>query len=158
MGWNVRRSRKIAPGIRLNLSNRGIGFSVGPRHAKISVSPTGRVTQNIGIPGTGVRYTKVLSNKRRTRNSGPTYVSTRHPVPFIGYVLVAVIYSCVSGIFAKDNIYSSNSMSPNNWHARLILIGISLISVAGFVSVVRSRWMWNKAAMTQNQELENGSN
>ena len=67
MGWNVRRSRQIVPGVRLNFSKKGLGLSVGPKHAKISVSPGRRVTTNIGIPGTGIRYTNVLSAKQQAR-------------------------------------------------------------------------------------------
>jgi len=158
MGWSYRRSRKIAPGIRLNFSNRGIGVSIGPRGNKISFSPTGRVTQNISIPGTGLRYTKRLNSRKRVSTSAPVRASTRHPVPFIGYVLVAIIYSCVSGLFAKTAIYSSNSMAPNNWHARLILIGVALVSFAGFVMVVRARWQFNKAVLIRNHDLDNGVN
>ena len=58
MGWNVRRSKKLFPGVRLNLSKNGLGVSIGPAHSKISFSPKGRVTTNLGIPGTGIRYTK----------------------------------------------------------------------------------------------------
>jgi uncharacterized protein DUF4236 len=42
MSWGYRRSRRIAPGVRLNLGKRGIGMSVGPRHAKISATTSGR--------------------------------------------------------------------------------------------------------------------
>jgi hypothetical protein len=42
MGWGYRRSRKIAPGLRLNLGRRGVGLSAGPRHAKVSVNSRGR--------------------------------------------------------------------------------------------------------------------
>lgn len=37
-----RKSFRLAPGIRLNLSRRGLGVSAGPRHAKVSQGPTGR--------------------------------------------------------------------------------------------------------------------
>jgi len=42
MGWGYRRSRKIAPGLRLNVGKRGLGVSAGPRHAKVSVNTRGR--------------------------------------------------------------------------------------------------------------------
>ena len=67
MGWNVRRSRQIVPGVRLNFSKKGLGLSVGPKHAKVSVSPGRRVTTNIGIPGTGIRYTKVATARQQAR-------------------------------------------------------------------------------------------
>jgi hypothetical protein len=38
MSWGYRRRRRIAPGIRLNVGRRGLGVSLGPRHAKLSLS------------------------------------------------------------------------------------------------------------------------
>jgi len=56
MGFYFRRSRKILPGVRMNLSKNGVGFSIGTRGARYSISPTGRRTASIGIPGTGLSY------------------------------------------------------------------------------------------------------
>jgi Protein of unknown function (DUF4236) len=42
MSWGYRRCRRIAPGVRLNLGKRGLGVSVGPRHAKLGVNSRGR--------------------------------------------------------------------------------------------------------------------
>ena len=56
MGFYFRRSRKILPGVRMNLSKNGVGFSFGTRGARYSISPTGRRTASIGIPGTGLSY------------------------------------------------------------------------------------------------------
>ena len=42
MAWGYRRSRRIAPGIRLNVGKRAVGVSVGPRRAKLSVNTSGR--------------------------------------------------------------------------------------------------------------------
>ena len=78
VGFNLRRSRKIAPGVRVNLSNKGLGLSVGPAHSKLSISPEMKVTGNIGIPGTGVRYTKVIKN-------GNPRESTRQPTGEIAH-------------------------------------------------------------------------
>ena len=36
MGLGFRKSVKLAPGVRLNLSRRGVGASAGPRGAKVS--------------------------------------------------------------------------------------------------------------------------
>jgi uncharacterized protein DUF4236 len=42
VSWGYRRSPRVVPGVRLNLGKRGVGFSVGPRHAKLSVNSRGR--------------------------------------------------------------------------------------------------------------------
>jgi hypothetical protein len=51
MSWGYRRSRRIAPGVRLNLGKRGIGMSVGPRHAKISANTSGRRSLSFSLLG-----------------------------------------------------------------------------------------------------------
>ena len=53
MGFRFRRSIRLAPGIRLNLSSRGLSATVGPRGASVNVGPRGTYA-NVGIPGTGL--------------------------------------------------------------------------------------------------------
>ena len=53
MGFRFRRSIRLAPGIRLNLTSRGLSATVGPRGASINVGPRGTYA-NVGIPGTGL--------------------------------------------------------------------------------------------------------
>ena len=61
MGFKVRKSIKIAPGVRLNVSSKNIGVSAGVRGARVSVNTNGRVTRTVGIPGTGISHTKSSS-------------------------------------------------------------------------------------------------
>jgi hypothetical protein len=42
MSLGFRKSFKLAPGLRLNLSRRSAGVSVGPRGAKLSANTRGR--------------------------------------------------------------------------------------------------------------------
>jgi hypothetical protein len=71
MGWSFRKSIKILPGIRLNLSKRGVGLSAGVRGAHISSGPRG-VWFNGSLPGTGLRYTERLDGQHRHRSVGET--------------------------------------------------------------------------------------
>lgn len=61
MGFKVRKSIKIAPGVRLNVSSKNIGLSAGVRGARVSVNTNGRTTRTVGIPGTGISHTKSTS-------------------------------------------------------------------------------------------------
>ena len=56
MGMRFRKSFKIAPGVKLNLSKRGIGVSAGVKGERVSLNSKGRVTKSVGIPGTGISY------------------------------------------------------------------------------------------------------
>lgn len=62
MALRFRRRIRIAPGISLNLSKSGIGASIGPLGAKISVGSRG-VYANLGLPGTGLAYREKLNER-----------------------------------------------------------------------------------------------
>lgn len=65
MGFRFRKSIKILPGVRVNLSKKGVSsVSIGPRGAKLNVGENGsRVT--VGIPGTGISYSENLSSTNK---------------------------------------------------------------------------------------------
>ncbi|HEM7307756.1 TPA: DUF4236 domain-containing protein [Acinetobacter baumannii] len=69
MGLNFRKSIKIAPGIRVNISKKGLSsVSVGGKGARVNVSKKGTRT-TVGIPGTGLSYTTNTSYKKSKRAS-----------------------------------------------------------------------------------------
>lgn len=53
MGWRFRKSfgNKF---FRVNLSKKGIGFSVGVPGARVGVNASGKKYTSVGIPGTGI--------------------------------------------------------------------------------------------------------
>ena len=51
MAFGFRKRRRIAPGISLNLSKRGVGVSVGRRGATVSRSARGRKQVSLGWKG-----------------------------------------------------------------------------------------------------------
>lgn len=63
MGFRFRKSINLGGGVRLNLSKRGLGVSVGTKGFRISTSSSGsRMTTS--IPGTGLYYEKKLGSKK----------------------------------------------------------------------------------------------
>ena len=70
MGFRMRKSIKIAPGVRLNVSKSGVGASVGGRGGRSSVHSSGRRTVSAGsgvVPG--VYYQKGVGGGR-SRSGG----------------------------------------------------------------------------------------
>src|SRR3954468_15999052 len=65
MGWQLRKSFKIAPGVRLNMSKRGLGVSAGPRGTKVSLGGDGKVRRTISIPGTGISHRSIVGGRRQ---------------------------------------------------------------------------------------------
>jgi hypothetical protein len=56
MGFRFRKQVKLFPGIKLNLSKRGISsVSAGKKGATVNLSQRG-IKQTIGLPGTGLSY------------------------------------------------------------------------------------------------------
>ena len=63
MPLRFRKSFKIAPGIRINLSKSGVSTSIGKRGASVNLSKRGtRVTT--GIPGTGISFSQLFGGKK----------------------------------------------------------------------------------------------
>ena len=66
MAFRFRKSVKVAPGIRLNVSKSGLSTSIGTRGGSVNLSSKGtRVTAS--VPGTGMSWTK----QTRTTGASP---------------------------------------------------------------------------------------
>lgn len=63
MAFRFRKSIRLAPGVRVNLSRSGASLSVGVRGASVTVGPRGTYA-NVGLPGTGLSH--------RSRIGGPS--------------------------------------------------------------------------------------
>jgi tetratricopeptide (TPR) repeat protein len=68
MGFRMRKSIKVAPGVRLNVSKSGVGGSVGGRGGRYSVHSSGRRTVSAGggiVPGVYYQQTASGSGSRK---------------------------------------------------------------------------------------------
>lgn len=75
MGFNFRKSFKIAPGVKLNVSKKGISsISAGVKGARVNVGRKGTRT-TVGLPGTGLSYTSYKSHRKSNRNYDDSDVS-----------------------------------------------------------------------------------
>ena len=73
MGFNFRKSLKIAPGVRLNITKKGISsVSLGGKGARVNLGKKGTRT-TVGVPGTGLSYSSFSPNqaKRETARNKP---------------------------------------------------------------------------------------
>ena len=59
MSFRFQRRIKILPVLRLNVSKTGFSWTVGTRGASVTARD-GKLTGNVGIPGTGLSYRKRL--------------------------------------------------------------------------------------------------
>jgi hypothetical protein len=85
MGFRFRRTIRLAPGIRVNLSKSGASLSLGRRGATLNFN--GRGTKaTVGLPGSGLSYSTMLK-------SGPPTALPQDEgrgLNGIGFIVIAV--------------------------------------------------------------------
>lgn len=94
MGFRYRKSIKLSPGLRLNLSKSGVGFSAGVKGARVSVGPRG-TKFTASVPGTGISYQKTLSSGSKNKTSA--YNSISEHLPYDSDLAVMKISDQLSG-------------------------------------------------------------
>ncbi|MGY2285154.1 DUF4236 domain-containing protein [Pseudomonas gingeri] len=99
MALRIRKSIKIAPGVKINLSKSGISTSLGVKGATVNLSKRGtRVTT--GIPGTGISSSTLYKSKgRQVVSAQPREYSTAEWVFswIIGEVLALIGWAKLDG-------------------------------------------------------------
>lgn len=71
MAFRFRKSFKLVPGIRVNLSKRGASLSLGGRGFTTNLSSRG-VRQTFSLPGTGMSWSKTYRGSATTRSRAST--------------------------------------------------------------------------------------
>jgi uncharacterized membrane protein len=81
MSWRFRKSFKIIPGVKLNLTNRGLSATFGVAPFSVNVGPNG-VYRNLSIPGTGIwDRQRIGGSPRESSDSELLPAAERLPAP-----------------------------------------------------------------------------
>jgi hypothetical protein len=75
-GFRFFRRKKLMPGLTLNLSRSGPSLRLGGRGAGVTLGGRSGVRTTVGIPGTGIYYTKTAGGGRRVRRRAAPLRST----------------------------------------------------------------------------------
>lgn len=118
MGWRYRRSINMG-GFRINISSRGIGYSVGIPGLRYTHSANGSTYTTYSIPGTGLSY-------RQTHSTGRS-------LPTDDIVGVTSITSARIGNY--QSVGSEMLLKSLNKAVRIDLLGAILLGV-GFFTIV----------------------
>lgn len=129
MGFRFRKSFKIAPGVRVNVGKKSVGISAGVKGARVSVNSSGRKTTTVGLPGTGLSYSKTekiggskTKGASTSASDEPLDTITRPDLPpaqpqeekkkngccgcavyaFIALLIIGALGSCIGGTDDKD--------------------------------------------------------
>ena len=108
MGFRFRRSIKLFPGFRLNLSKKGIGTSLGFKGFHLSSGPTGQ-RATTSIPGTGISF---VSQSHKSKSGGnpmrsqdnPSFI--KPPKPPMSTKKKIIIWSSIGGFVLLSYIAS----------------------------------------------------
>jgi hypothetical protein len=139
VGFRFRKSLRIAPGIRLNLSRSGPSLSLGGRGFHYNVGAKGtRVT--VGIPGTGLSWSQYSSHSQRRPAQ-----AKRVNLPAVRLVqnetqAATLLTPIVSETASKISTFSTSELAPildkaqRRWRlAPLVLILCLCTFLAAFV-------------------------
>lgn len=79
MGLRFRKSKKIAPGVRLNIGKKSASVSFGTKGAHYTINSKGKRTTTVGIPGSGISYTSSSGGGKKKRSTNHSHTKTSSP-------------------------------------------------------------------------------
>ncbi|MDN3273477.1 DUF4236 domain-containing protein [Frankia sp. RB7] len=146
MGFRFRRSFKVLPGVRLNVSSRGTSVSLGGRGFHYNIGPKGtRITA--GIPGTGLSWTDYRPYAHSAPDRDPAPLSA--PVEYLDrphqHDQLTVIQNAtaaqISALSTSQLAPILNAASRRIQLAPLILAICLTLFVAALMQTEQQRWM-----------------
>jgi len=134
VGFRFRRSVRVLPGIRLNLSKSGASVSLGGRGFHYTIGSKGTRT-TVGLPGTGLFWTEYrrrgggAGTRVRQHNSSASNVSAINPIATRRVEEASALVPIESRAGNEINALSTSALAPllNKTHRRFRLSVPTLI-------------------------------
>ncbi len=162
MGLRYRKSKKVAPGIKLYIGKTGISTSFGKRGANISVGKRGTFL-NVGIPGTGLSYRQRIDSRGSNTNTPPPKIdsevvmnpsSTQYRTYNIHYWS---IIKYIIGLVSVYLLYNWTKIfyTSNDWFNKftifylIAIIVIILVFFKPIKAIIKSIFKPNRMVFTQ---------
>lgn len=118
MALSYRKRIRLAPGLSLNVSKRGLGVSAGPRGAKLSIGADGRVRGSVGRAG--IRYQETLGRvgggskkNRRPTPADPMKIRQDQLVRRWAFAIAAIVGLLVAVGSARAAVNSPELAAPS---------------------------------------------
>ena len=132
MAWYLRRSVKILPGIRMNLSKSGLGLSSGIKGLRIAKSPNGKETIYGSIPGTGLRYRKTLkTSKTSSLKTDSNQVASKTPITILFVLLMLFNTVMFFGVVSALVKPASPGDAPKSVQIPVLIVNL-IVYIFGF--------------------------
>lgn len=162
MGLRFRKSIKIAPGVKINLNKKSTSVTFGSKGVHYTASSTGKKTASVGIPGTGISYTKTTgqsSKQKKTSEGGSQPMPTAPQSNFqdpdhkkwyqkTGWIIALLILFFPVGLFLMWK-YTNWKKPVKGIITALILI----IALSGIVSPDKLEQITLKADTEQTYDI-----
>ena len=114
MGFNFRKSLKIAPGVRLNITKKGISsVSLGGKGARVNLGKKGTRT-TVGVPGTGLSYSSFSPNQAK-RETAKNKALTSDSMTFLELGNVSVVQKVQE---TQETLGAQKSPAPSTQNQR----------------------------------------
>ena len=162
MGLRFRKSIKIAPGVKINLNKKSTSVTFGGKGVHYTASSTGKKTASVGIPGTGISYSKTTgqsSKQKKTSEGGSQPMPTAPQSNFqdpdhkkwyqkTGWIIALLILFFPVGLFLMWK-YTNWKKPVKGIITALILI----IALSGIVSPDKLEQITLKADTEQTYDI-----
>ena len=80
MSWRFRKTFKVLPGVKLNLTRHGLSATLGAAPFSVNVGPKG-VYRNVSIPGTGVWDRQRIDIPSQAKPNDQRHAALDHVLP-----------------------------------------------------------------------------
>ena len=94
MGIRFRKSINLGGGARVNLSKKGIGYSVGVKGARVTKTAKGTIRKTVTIPNTNISHVTESSGKSKS-SGGSVAAAAASDKPYRLFAIVLRIASIV---------------------------------------------------------------
>ncbi|MBQ8913243.1 MAG: DUF4236 domain-containing protein [Lachnospiraceae bacterium] len=142
MGLRFRKSISVAKGVKVNINKKSAGVTVGKRGAHYTINTTGKQTASVGLPGTGLSYSKSFGGKKKSSKASSSKKSS----------------SSSSTKSAGDDLLNEAKAAGNNSGciilaiAAVAIVAILVFGIWGIVKLIVSHK--DKASSTDKGSVE----
>lgn len=154
MAWNFRRRKKIAPGVYINMSKKGISTTIGPKGASMTFGPNGTYL-NTSIPGTGMYNRRKISANSSKNNISFTTPSPTLPSGCSFLLTILVIFN----LFFLVELLGEFSLCYDKWgieDLKIFLIGNVALVIVGLVfEFIRHSIQQKRSVFSYKREKRN---
>jgi hypothetical protein len=131
MGFRFRKSVKILPGVRLNLSKSGLSTSIGGPGATVNLGGKG-TRHTVGLPGSGLSFSSFTpKNQPESASDGARINSPSNIQTGCGCLVLALLAILAVGMCSnRDAATHDSTLPPASGHATKFDVGDSVYVTA----------------------------